>query len=66
MNTARNVPGYLTAAAYSKLANAHRPTDHASIAAEIRRLYFENKLRPRDIAQALRIDLNQVLCALNA
>ena len=41
----------------------HRPTDPEVLATEIRRLHASG-LRPRDIAQALRLDLGTVLGAL--
>ena len=43
----------------------HRP-DPAGVAAEVRRLGHEHRLRPRDIASALRIPLSDVLAALAA
>jgi hypothetical protein len=39
---------------YDSLANQHRPTDPASLAAEIRRMH-ESGLTARDIAEALRL-----------
>ena len=53
----------LAATNYDQRATQHRPTDPAAIAAEIRRL-VAGGLRPRDVSNALRIDLSQVLNAL--
>ena len=46
------------------LADKHRPTDPAIMAAEIRHLR-KTGLKPRDIATALRVDLGVVLSALS-
>jgi hypothetical protein len=47
------------------LADVHKPTDPAAIAAEIRRLHATG-LKPRDISNTLRLDLGVVLQALRA
>jgi hypothetical protein len=48
---------------WQMLANMHRPTDPAVIAAEIRRLR-QTGLTPRDMSNTLRLDLAVVLEAL--
>jgi hypothetical protein len=45
------------------LADMHKPTDPAAIAAEIRRLAATG-LKPRDISNTLRLDMGAVLEAL--
>ena len=50
---------------WRKLAELHKPTDPAAIVAEIRRLSGTG-LKPRDISNALRLDLGAVLEALRA
>jgi len=54
----------IVAAGYAAAADRHRPTDHASLVAEIRRLGSDSGLKARDIAAALRLDLAYVLHAL--
>ncbi len=49
---------------WTQLAQMHRPTDPAVIAAEIRRMYREG-LKPRDIAVALRLGVSAVLQVLD-
>ena len=59
-----NVPGQHSACdLYAALSRRYRPTDPAAIAAECRRLCGTG-LKPRDVAQALRIDLAAVVEAL--
>jgi hypothetical protein len=48
---------------YEMRANLHKPSDPDAFALEIRRLHSEG-LKPRDIANALRLDLAAVLTAL--
>jgi hypothetical protein len=48
---------------WRRLAELHRPTDPAVIAAEVRSLYRQG-LKPRDIAVALRIGVPAVLQVL--
>jgi len=50
---------------WTHLAQMHRPTDPAVIAAEVRRMYREG-LKVRDIAVALRIGVPAVLQVLDA
>jgi hypothetical protein len=45
---------------YARLSQQHRPTDHAQLAAEIRRLASDQNLTPIDISVALRIELAMV------
>jgi hypothetical protein len=52
-----------TANDYDRRANAHHPQSADAMAIEIRRLH-STKLKPRDIASALRLDLGQVLEAI--
>jgi DNA-binding NarL/FixJ family response regulator len=53
----------VTDADYNTMANQHRPTDPASLAAEIRRLHADG-LTSRDIAEALRLSHAQVITIL--
>ena len=62
MNTRRNLAGTLGLAEYSALAQLHRPTDPAELAAEIRRLAATG-LRARDISTALRLPHDHVVNA---
>jgi hypothetical protein len=55
----------LDPAAYAQLANLHRPTDPAALAAEIRRLHA-NGLTSYDIAAALRVAHDQIASTLAA
>jgi hypothetical protein len=57
--TRSTVGGQLGLTQYLQLANLHRPTDPAALAAEIHRLHHGG-LKPHDISVALRIDLAQV------
>jgi hypothetical protein len=50
-------------ASYDQRANAHRPTDPAAIAAEMRRL-ARSGLTARDIATAFRVNVANVLEAV--
>ncbi len=62
----RNIGGTLDMAAMAMLYGSrdqHRPSDPAVIAAEIRRLHRDG-LKPRDIANSLRLGLGAVLEAL--
>ncbi len=49
----------LTGLSYDRRAHEHRPTDPASLAAEVRRLHGSG-LTAADISVALRMDLAQV------
>ena len=55
------IPGKLD---YAALAQTHRPTNMAVIAAEVRRLHSEG-LTPIDISTALRLNISDVHDALN-
>jgi hypothetical protein len=59
----RSIGGPLGLAQYAALASMHRPTDPESIDREVRRLHGTGLSR-RDIAAALRLDLDQVVNAL--
>ena len=56
----RNIGGALD---YARLAELNRPANKADLAREVTRL-VETGLKPRDVAQALRIDLAEVLTLL--
>jgi hypothetical protein len=56
-----SIGGRLTGDAYAMLANQHRPTDPARVAAEVKRLHAEQHLTAIDISTALRIDHAQVI-----
>ena len=45
------------------LANLHRPTDQATLAASIREMAARG-LKPLDIAESMRLDIGVVLAAL--
>ncbi len=53
----------MAATDYDRLARVHRPDDTRRLHLEIRRLVADG-LKPRDVAQALRVDLGVVLEAL--
>jgi hypothetical protein len=59
----RTIGGPLGVAQYAVLANLHRPSDPAALAAEIARLN-RGGLKPLDISVALRVALPTVLEAL--
>jgi len=65
MSTRPNIGGTLGMSAYAQLAQLHRPTDPAALAAEIRRLHSSG-LTARDIAVALRLEPDAVNSTLNA
>lgn len=54
----------VSAVDYATRARAHAPSEPAAIAREVRRLHREHGLAPRDIAQAMRLDLATVLDAI--
>jgi hypothetical protein len=60
-----NVGGTLDMSAYAQLAQLHRPTDPAALAAEIHRL-SRSGLTARDIATALRLAPDVVINMLDA
>jgi DNA-directed RNA polymerase specialized sigma24 family protein len=64
MNPRTSIGGALTANAYAALATRHRPSDQGALRREIVRLNAELHLSPRDIAQALCVDLSDVHEAL--
>ena len=65
MTARTNIGGVLDMTAYAQLAQLHRPTDPAALAAEIRRLH-RSGLSARDIAAALRLAPDAVINTLGA
>ena len=61
--TRTTIGGPLGVAEYAQLANLHRPSDPAELAAEIRRLN-RGGLRAQDISVALRMPLDEVVNTL--
>jgi hypothetical protein len=55
----------MSAASYDLRANAHRPRDPLKLAQAIHTLN-DSGLKPRDIASALRLDLEAVLAGLQS
>jgi hypothetical protein len=53
----------LTCFKYEERANLHRPSDQAALAGEIKRLH-QGGLKPLDVAQSLRLNLDVVVNVL--